>query len=93
MKLRILIISSIVLAVVMGIAKIAVASSLSTSGISYGLLETQIQTLQKQNMILAEQLYTDTSLTEIASEAATLGFVPDGKVVAVDSSIPVAYAR
>ncbi len=91
--MKYIVIASIVLALICDVAKIGVESAFSTSGIAYGQIEANIQSLQTQNMILAEKLYSQTALTEIASEAATMGYVPDGKILVLSGPAPVAYAQ
>lgn len=88
-----LLISLIGTSILLAVVKISVENAFSTSGIQYGMTQQKIQVLSKENMILREKLYTQSSLTHIASAAATLGFEPNGKVMAVSSIRPVAYAR
>lgn len=55
--------------------QISLANGLATQGITLSKIQDQIDATKQENMLLAEQLYTASSYTHIASQAATLGFV------------------
>jgi cell division protein FtsL len=66
----------LVLLIIAGsLVQIGMANSLTTQGITLGKIQSQINTTKQANMLMAEQLYTISSYTHIASQAATLGFV------------------
>jgi len=75
------------------IVQITVSNSLSTKGIVLGKLNDEIKYYKTQNSILKEQVLKASSLTYIASQASTLGFVESNKVTYINTSAPVALQQ
>lgn len=76
--------------VILSIVQVVVANSISTTGIELGKIQAQIADLEKKNAVLHEQVLLSASLTEIASEAATMGFVPSQGQVVLSTPLPIA---
>ena len=74
------------LAIGASIAQIACSTAFTTAGITLSRLETQTLDVQKENAILSEKVYTQGSLSTIASQAATLGFMENKKQTIVLSA-------
>ncbi len=67
----------VLVSLILSISQIVVSTMFSTGGIDLSQMLTQADTLDKENMILQEQLYSVTAYTTVAQKAETLGFVPD----------------
>lgn len=95
MKTKITIISLsafIGMCILLAIIKIAVATTYTTAGVELSSLDTEIKNLQKDNSILREQIYEQSSLFTIASKAAAMGFEENKKSrIVIGSPLPVAY--
>lgn len=63
------------LVVILSVVQISISNMLSTGGIELAKVQSQIDTYQKQNAILKEQIYSIASLTHIAQQAQKLGYV------------------
>ena len=83
----------VVMLVVSGIIEISVSNSLTTDGIQLGKIQANIDTVKKDNMLLKEKLLTMSSYTEIASQAAALGFVNAKSAIFLDQPIPLAIKQ
>lgn len=69
-----LIIMYVIIVVGLSVVQIFVSNTLSTDGIAMSMMEKKIQAYKKENILLSERIYTLSSLTNIASQAAQLGF-------------------
>lgn len=76
----------IAIAIGASIAQIACSAAFATDGIILSHLETQTQEVQKENAILSEKVYTQGSLFNVASQAASLGFTENKKQTIVLSA-------
>lgn len=92
-KSRLLIIAILGAIVLLSIGKIATANMLATGGIDLDSMYTKIATLKKENMVMREKVYMKSSLTEVASEAATMGFVQEKTEAYVPASAPIALRQ
>ncbi len=73
------------------VIQVSASNFLSTDGIDLAQVQNRIEALKKENILLKQKIYASASLTEIASEAATLGFIPSNDTVFIDtSSQPIA---
>lgn len=72
------------------VLRIAASNSLTTSGIDLNDLQVRVDSLKKENMILRQELYAQSSLYDVASRAATLGFVVGKGDIALTDQLPVA---
>lgn len=74
----------------LAILQVVVSNSLSTTGITLSDLQQQVNVYKRKNAILKEKVLTESSLTEIASKAATLGFIETKSQLIVGSAVPIA---
>jgi len=80
------------ISLVLSIIKITVSTAYTTAGVELSSLDTTIKQLQKDNALLSEQIYQQSSLFTIASRAATLGFEENKtSQIIINSPLPVAY--
>lgn len=69
---------------------VIVSNMLSTAGVELDILQTKLTETQKQNIIIREQVLTDTSLRHIASSAADMGFVKAKTNIYLPDQLPLA---
>ncbi len=83
---------SIILVVIvfLSVALVVVSNRIATTGVALGQLEEEIDTYKKQNALLREEILLSSSLTQIASEAARLGFVQAESEIVLTSQPPLA---
>jgi hypothetical protein len=94
MKKQVLLIIGLVLIVFgLSIVRIYISNQVATSGIVLGQIQQQIDTYKMENIILAENLYTKSSLTNIAEEAQKQGFVAQKTDFVLNGQVPVAYKQ
>lgn len=77
----------------LSVLQVVVSNRLSTSGILLDKLEKEIDTYEKENYALKEELYTLASLTQIASSAGSFGFVGKRHEVVLMGQPPIALKR
>lgn len=75
---------------VLSIVQVAVTNGISTTGMELDKMSNEIKEYKRENAILSEKLVEHSSLTHIASVAATLGFVEAKSQVFLNSVLPVA---
>ncbi len=85
--LALFILSSLILSVV----QIVFSASFTTAGIDLNQLQSKKKDVEKQNLLIGEILYSQSSFTAIAKEAASDGFV-DNKKAFEDVNTPQAVA-
>jgi hypothetical protein len=73
-KPALLIMSLTILIIVLAIVRTFVANNISTSGVVLGKIEEKVEQYKLENSILAEQLYSMSSLTNISQKAYDLGY-------------------
>lgn len=78
---------------ILSVVRVSVSNRISTSGIEVASIETKIDSIKKENLILQEKLLTMSSYTQIASSAAEIGFVPGKTNFAVSGRVPVALKQ
>lgn len=83
----------ILLIVILSVGQVVVSNRISTSGAILSRLESAIKTYEKENYILSERLFLTSSLTNIASSAAELGFVSEKSQVSLTSPLPLAIKQ
>lgn len=76
--------------IALSLVQVVLSNSLSTTGIALSRLENEVARYQRLNSMLRETILTETSLTKIASSAATFGFLQQSSQIVIDSSIPIA---
>ena len=72
------------------LVQVIISHSISTTGIELGKLQNEISSLKKKNAMLHEQVLTSSSLTTIASRAATLGFKDASSPIVLSDETPLA---
>jgi type III secretory pathway component EscU len=94
MKKPILIISILLVIVLsLAIVRIYISNQVATSGVVLGQVQNEIDTYKIQNIQLSEKLYSQSSLTNIAKEAAIEGYVTQSTDFVLNGQIPVAYTQ
>lgn len=87
----------IAIAIVLSVTRIILSATFSTTGIDLDNIQAQTDSLQKENMILKEQVLSQAALTTVAQKATTQGFEESSTKtqLAVTSShaVPVAYKQ
>lgn len=87
---RLFIFTLLSIVAILAVIQITASNFLTTDGVDLAQIKKEIAGLKKENIILREQIYTLSSLTEVASKAAALGFVPEKDTVFIQSSQPLA---
>ncbi|MGA2968023.1 MAG: hypothetical protein ABSD69_02545 [Candidatus Levyibacteriota bacterium] len=77
----------------LSIVRIYISNQVATSGVELGQIQQQIDAYKMQNMLLSEDLYTKSSLTNIAQEASEEGFVEQKTDFVLNGQAPVAYKQ
>lgn len=73
--------------------RIVVSSMFSVDGIALANMNTQIASLDRENMLLKEKIYTASSYTTIASDAATMGFVEEKSQISLSGASSIAIRQ
>lgn len=81
---------NIVIIVVFSLIQVVAANSISTTGIELNKIQEEIADLKKNNAALSEQVLDQSSLTFIASKAASMGFGPSVSTLTISSPLPIA---
>lgn len=76
--------------IVLSVGQVIVSNGLSTTGITLASIDKDIHAYELQNALLQEKILTESSLTEVASKAATLGFSEGKSQLVVSGLLPVA---
>lgn len=74
----------------LAVLQVVVSNSLSTTGITLSDLQQEVNGYKKENSILQEKVLTASSLTQIASKAATMGYVEAKSQLVVGIALPIA---
>lgn len=91
MKIYELLIKSLILLVLfLGVARVVVSNSISTSGVELGKINEEITFYKLENDNLSEKVFSMSSLSQIASEAAKLGFVDNKENFVLTNPLPIA---
>lgn len=89
-KSTLLIFVLILAVVVLSVVRTYVSNNIATSGVTLSLVEEKVSVLKTENAVLAQKLYENSSLTNVASKASTLGFVDSKTSFVLNSGLPVA---
>lgn len=90
MKYQIILKSLIFITLILALCRVVVSNIISTSGTELGRINEKIVTIRIQNEGLKQEFFTKTSLENIASEAAKLGFTDKKENFVLTSPLPVA---
>jgi hypothetical protein len=94
MKKAVLSIAVLVLIVFgLSIVRIFISNQVATSGVVLGQIQQQVESYKMENIILAENLYTKTSLTTISEQAEKQGFTAQKTDYVLSGQLPVAYKQ
>lgn len=77
----------------LSLVQVILSNSLSTTGIDLSKIEEEVSIYKNENYVLREKLLLATSLTQVASSAAVLGFTNSKSNIYIDSSVPVAIKQ
>lgn len=89
-KSSVFITSIVFLVIVLSVIQVVVSNNLSTTGPVLSTFEQDLKTYKRENALLREKFLLASSLTNIASKAATLGFSEAKSQIVIKSSLPVA---
>lgn len=90
MKYQIILKSLIFTTLLLALCRVVVSNIISTSGTELGRINEKIADVRIQNETLKQELFIKTSLENIASEAAKLGFTDKKENFVLTSPLPVA---
>jgi cell division protein FtsL len=76
--------------VILSIVRVSIENSISTTGIELVELNQEAEKYRKENFELEEKYLTESSLTQVASKAAVLGFIPSEHTINLSTSLPLA---
>lgn len=94
MKKPILLIAILLVAVLtLSIVRIYISNQIVTSGVVLGQVQGKIDSYKMQNILLAEKLYSESSLANIAQEVSKEGFVAQSSDFVLTGQIPVAFKQ
>ncbi|MFH1186687.1 MAG: hypothetical protein V1697_00775 [Candidatus Levyibacteriota bacterium] len=88
-----LIISLLLVVFVLFIARTVVSNNISTSGSFLAKVNIELDTYKIENASFKEKIYISSSLNNIASEAAKLGFVDQKLSFTLSSTLPIAVKQ
>ncbi len=88
-KLIVLTFPLLLVTVLLSITHVIVSNMLSTAGVELDQLQTDLVKYEKENIILREKVLADTSLQNIASIAAGMGFVDSKSTINLTHKEPL----
>ncbi|HUD04919.1 MAG TPA: hypothetical protein VMR59_02960 [Patescibacteria group bacterium] len=77
----------------LSIVRIYISNQVATSGVLLGQIQEQSNSYKMENIQLAENLYTKSSLTNIADEALKDGYIEQKTDFVLNGQVPVAYKQ
>lgn len=80
----------VVIALFLAVGRVVVSNLISTSGVELGRINEEIAVVKTQNDSLREELFSKSSLENIASEAAKIGFTDKKENFVLTSPLPIA---
>ena len=83
----------IIVIFVLSVAKTFVSNKISTSGQTLSATEDRINAKKIENTLLSEKLYSLSSLTNVFSQANSLGFVQEKSKFVITYPIPIAIKQ
>lgn len=90
MKYKFLLKSLVISALVLALVRVVVSNIISTSGVELGRINEEIAQVKLQNDGLREEFFSKTSMENIATQAAKLGFTDKKENFVLTSPLPVA---
>lgn len=80
----------ILIAFFLAMGRVVVSNLISTSGVELGRLNEETALIKTENDSLREELFSKSSLENIASEAAKIGFTDKKENFVLTSPLPIA---
>lgn len=94
MKKPLLIIGLLIgIIIALTLVQVWVSNRISTTGITLAKISDEISSYKRENALLSEDVLVNSSLTQIASSAAELGFVDVKSSVYINAPLPLAVVR
>ncbi len=94
MKKSVFVLAILILVIVgLFITRTAISNKISTKGVELGKTQDELVKVRTENVILREKIYSLSSLTHVASEAARIGFVDSKSNFALTKAKPIASLR
>lgn len=75
------------------LSRVILSNAYAVDGITLGNLNQKLAEVEKQNMMLKEKLYQQSSYTFIASDAATLGFAEQKSHISLSNTTSLALKQ
>lgn len=82
--------SLIIITLFLAVGRVVVSNLISTSGVDLSRINDEIAVVRSQNDILKEELFSKSSLENIASEAAKAGFTDKKENFVLTGPLPIA---
>ncbi len=92
-KPGLIILTLILVIVALSVVKIFISNNVSTSGVVLVKIQEELDKYKFENSIIAEKLYTMTSLTNISNKARTLGYIDSKSDFVLSKQLPVAIKQ
>lgn len=92
-KYLIIIVILLIVAGILEIVDLSLANKISAESLNAGGLSQKILTLDEENSMLESKVLQYTAFEEVASRAATLGFVESKSQISLYEDLPVAINR
>ena len=89
-KLIVLSFPLFIITIILTITHVIVSNLLSTAGVELDRLQSDLILFQKENTVLREKVLSDTSLLNIASSAAEMGFIDTKTNLYLPDQLPIA---
>lgn len=70
--------------------RVVVSNSISTSGVALDRINEDVASVKTDNLLIEEKLLSLTSLNNVASEAAKLGFASNNDILIIANPLPIA---
>ncbi len=93
MKKSVIILFITVTIILLSIAQTILSNMLSTSGVPMSKINKELQAYKTENTQIREKLFLRSSLINIASKAAELGFVESKSEFVLKTSMPLAVRQ
>lgn len=90
MKHKFVLTSLVVITLFLAVIRVVVSNIISTSGVELGRINEEIATVRLQNDELKQKFFSRSSLENIATEAAKLGFTDKKENFVLTSPLPIA---
>jgi len=92
-KPALLIFSLCILIAALSVIRIFISNNIATSGVVLGKIQEQIESYELENSVLAEKLFSISSLTNISQKAYDLGYREQKSELVLTSKLPVAIKQ